>query len=71
MIADKSELYEDKETDPRIEFYEFVLICGRMALHSMKEMNTVKDRINNFFLSKLHFSKVIFGKKFDFNDLYS
>jgi len=28
MSSVNSILYEDKDSDPRIQFYEFVLICG-------------------------------------------
>jgi len=70
MTNHSSVLYEDKDTDPRIQFYEFVLICGWMAIHSMKNLHTVKDWVVHFFTDKLKFQKVIFGRLYDYTELW-
>ncbi len=63
-------IYDDNEDDPWIKFHEFILLCGRMGIHAMKHLKSVKDRLIHFFIDKLKFSKVIMGRKFEFVELW-
>lgn len=70
MKSTQSIDYQDNETDPKIKFHEFVLVCGRMAMHSMTQLTTVKERLTYFFTEKLKLTKVTFGKTFLYEEYW-